>query len=182
MRMDVANDNWQKKLTKNNWQEIIIKVMSDEWWACFVLLAGGKVLLAAGHPFDKKHKRGDELLLRRGKMIYLYEAVSDQGPVWVQREAICQGSWKMVFNDQICSNYHNMMHWARILQKITWSSVLGVSTNGLNHLAAHMPILGHVDFESCHYSVMNFRVLRWLRGMMWSWTQGVLFKPLTVLK
>ena len=46
-----------------------------------------------------------------------YEAVSDQGPVWVQREAIFQGSCKAFLNGQICSNYYNMMYWERILQK-----------------------------------------------------------------
>ena len=47
----------------------------------------------------------------------LYEAVSDQGPVWVQREPNFQGSRKVFFNDQICCNYYNMMYWERILQK-----------------------------------------------------------------
>ena len=28
-----------------------------------------------------------------------YEAVSDQGPVWVQEGAFFQGSWKVVLND-----------------------------------------------------------------------------------
>ena len=74
-----------------------------------------------------------------------YEAVSDQGPVWVQREAIFQGSFKAFLNGQICSNYYNMMYWERILQKNHLITCFRRFYQRPYHLAAQMPMLGWVD-------------------------------------
>ena len=74
-----------------------------------------------------------------------YEAVSDQGLVWVQREAIFQGSCKAFLNGQICSNYYNMMYWERILQKNHLITCFRRFYQRPYHLAAQMPMLGWVD-------------------------------------
>ena len=74
-----------------------------------------------------------------------YEAVSDQGPVWVQREPIFRDSWKVLFNDEICSKYYNVMYWERILQKNHLITCFRRFYQHPNHLAAYIPILGRVD-------------------------------------
>ena len=73
-----------------------------------------------------------------------YEAVSDQGPVWVQSEPIFQGSWKAFLNGQICSNFKNMMYWERILQKNHLITCFRRFYLRPNHLAQYIPILGWV--------------------------------------
>ena len=50
-----------------------------------------------------------------------------------------------VFNDQICSNYYNVMYWERILQKNHLITCFRRFYQRLNHLAAYIPILGWVD-------------------------------------
>ena len=69
-----------------------------------------------------------------------YEAVSDQGPVWVQSEPIFQGSWKAFLKGQICSNYYNMLYWERILQKIQLITCFRRFYQRPNHLAQYIPI------------------------------------------
>ena len=58
-------------------------------------------------------------------------------------DAIFQTSWKVVSNNQyqVCSDYCIMMYWVRFSQKFTWSHILGVFTNVLNHLAGEIPLL-----------------------------------------
>ena len=62
--------------------------------------------------------------------------------VWFE-DAIFQTSWKVVSNNQhqVCSDYCIMMYWVRFSQKFTWSHILGVFTNVLNHLAGEIPLL-----------------------------------------
>ena len=108
-----------------------------------------------------REQRWDEIILitKKGKYLHIfqiinyeikrrwsfYEAVSDQGPVWVQREAIFQGSCKAFLNGQICSNYYNMMYWERILQKNHLITCFRRFYQRPYHLAAQMPMLGWVD-------------------------------------
>ena len=77
--------------------------------------------------------------------ILLYEAVSDQGPVWVQSKPNFQGSWKAFLNGHWCSNFYNMMYWERILQKNHLITCFRRFYQRPNHLAQYIPILGWVD-------------------------------------
>ena len=59
--------------------------------------------------FSRKNTNMHLFYQTQVRLFSTYEAVSDQGPVWVQREAIFQGSCKAFLNGKICSNYYNMM-------------------------------------------------------------------------